>query len=330
MQINIKHVHAVRKKLPNGKYKTYYYHRFSRKRLPDNPNSIEFMAALEEQSRYGRAKVGTLGSLMTEYKASPEFTQRSKSTKRIYLIQMDKLKPLQDLSISSLTRGHCKKIQTKYSDKPATANMIIAILNNLMRFAVDMEYRKDNPALNIKSIKTGEYRPWTKKEINTFLKDAPQHLFVGVTLGLYTGQRISDCLKMEWDDLEDNFIFVKQMKTGTELHIPCHTTLIETLDNITKNSSDTYILSRKNGKQYLASHFRQLLTDRIKELKLPQDLHFHGLRKSAAVALAEAGCTERQIMSITGHKSFDMVTHYTKGADQKRQAKQAIDKLQNS
>ncbi|OUS15994.1 hypothetical protein A9Q97_02625 [Rhodospirillales bacterium 47_12_T64] len=60
---------------------------------------------------------------------------------------------------------------------------------------------------------------------------------------------------------------------------------------------------------------------------LSNELHFHGLRKSAAVALAEAGCTERQIMSITGHKSVAMVSHYTKKVDQKKQEKQAIIKL---
>jgi integrase len=52
----------------------------------------------------------------------------------------------------------------------------------------------------------------------------------------------------------------------------------------------------------------------------------HGLRKSAAAALAEAGCSDREIMAITGHQSPRMVSHYTKSADQKRLARSAMAK----
>jgi hypothetical protein len=35
----------------------------------------------------------------------------------------------------------------------------------------------------------------------------------------------------------------------------------------------------------------------------------HGLRKNAGKALAEAGCGEREIMAILGHKTFQMAAH---------------------
>jgi len=38
----------------------------------------------------------------------------------------------------------------------------------------------------------------------------------------------------------------------------------------------------------------------------------HGLRKAAARRLAEAGCTDRQIMSITGYKTAQEVGRYTR------------------
>ncbi|MBO9453444.1 hypothetical protein J7426_24505 [Tropicibacter sp. R16_0] len=49
----------------------------------------------------------------------------------------------------------------------------------------------------------------------------------------------------------------------------------------------------------------------------------HGLWYSAASELAEAGCKDHQIAAITGHKSLSMVQKYSKGAYQKRLAKQA-------
>jgi integrase len=56
----------------------------------------------------------------------------------------------------------------------------------------------------------------------------------------------------------------------------------------------------------------------------------HGLRKNAAQALAEAGCTVHQIMAITGHKTWKQAMHYTKRVAQKQLAQQAIDKLESA
>jgi integrase len=52
----------------------------------------------------------------------------------------------------------------------------------------------------------------------------------------------------------------------------------------------------------------------------------HGLRKNAAVTLAEVGCEPHEIMAITGHKTLAMITHYTKRANQKRLADRAMEK----
>ena len=56
-------------------------------------------------------------------------------------------------------------------------------------------------------------------------------------------------------------------------------------------------------------------------------LVFHGLRKSAAARLAEAGCSEHEIMAITGHKTLSEVQRYTRQARQKTMAQSAIAKL---
>jgi len=43
--------------------------------------------------------------------------------------------------------------------------------------------------------------------------------------------------------------------------------------------------------------------------------------------LAEAGCSEKQIAAITGHKSLSLVAHYTKAASQEQMAVDAMAKL---
>lgn len=53
----------------------------------------------------------------------------------------------------------------------------------------------------------------------------------------------------------------------------------------------------------------------------------HGLRTTAAKWMAEAGCSEREIMSITGHTTAASVSVYVRHADQKTRAVNAIAKL---
>ena len=61
------------------------------------------------------------------------------------------------------------------------------------------------------------------------------------------------------------------------------------------------------------------------EAGLPQ-CRAHGLRKLAATRLANGGCSERENMTITGHRSLSEVSRYTKAAEQVRLAEQAMSK----
>jgi integrase len=56
----------------------------------------------------------------------------------------------------------------------------------------------------------------------------------------------------------------------------------------------------------------------------------HGLRKNAANALAEAGCSVHQIMAVTGHRTCRQALHYTQRAALRKLAQQAIDTLERA
>ena len=53
----------------------------------------------------------------------------------------------------------------------------------------------------------------------------------------------------------------------------------------------------------------------------------HGLRKVATRRLAEAGCTDEEMMAITGHRTRSELSRYSRGASQKIGAKAAFAKL---
>jgi integrase len=53
------------------------------------------------------------------------------------------------------------------------------------------------------------------------------------------------------------------------------------------------------------------------------------LRKAACTRLADAGCTAHEIAAISGHKTLSEVQRYTRGADQARLARAAMERIGN-
>ena len=90
----------------------------------------------------------------------------------------------------------------------------------------------------------------------------------------------------------------------------------------------TFLIT-KQGAPFTSAGFGNWFRQRCDEAGLPQ-CSAHGLRKLAATRLANAGCSEREIMAITGHKSSSEVARYTKARNQERLAESATAKLKRA
>ncbi|MCZ6741205.1 MAG: tyrosine-type recombinase/integrase, partial [Alphaproteobacteria bacterium] len=146
-------------------------------------------------------------------------------------------------------------------------------------------------------------------------------------LGLYTGQRQGDVLAMSWHDYDGDRILVVQSKTGTKLSIPVHSALREALG--VQERVSPIILTTSTKRPFRGSNFRTHFGNAMKAAGLV-GLTFHGLRYTAAAKLAEAGCSLKEIASITGHKSLAMIEKYTRDADQERLSGAAIIAWENA
>ncbi len=119
-------------------------------------------------------------------------------------------------------------------------------------------------------------------------------------------------------------LHIRQEKTGAVLVIPVHSTLRAILDETP--SDHLTFLTTQFGKPFVAAGFGNWFREQCNAAGLPH-CSAHGLRKSAARRLAEAGCTAHEIAAITGHASLREVARYTKAADQQRLAVAAMDKV---
>ena len=330
VNVNIKHMRRVR-----SKGTTYWYHRKSGERLPDDETArirraLEINEGLDTPST--RVRIGSLEAVANLYRAHRSFTGLAEKTRVDYNARLKFLCSLWgDEQISSIQRRHVIALQDKLADKPATADRTVTVLRILMDFAVEREYRDDNPAKTIKKLHKPSdvegHMPWPDAEIEKFLAvHAGTTMGLSVMLGLYTGQRQGDVLRMRWSDITIDaegvhWIKVEQGKTGRVLDIRLHSELVAVLEATEKRS--LIILTTKTGRRYSGSNFRQRFSEATKAAGI-KGLTFHGLRYASAGTLAEIGTPTNQIASHTGHKSLAMVQKYSSGAEQRKLNSAAI------
>jgi integrase len=323
-----KGVHVVRR---GGK--VYYYWRATKTRLPEafaemGPDAQQQAIAKAGAARDDAIPPGTMAALIDEYERSPQFLRLADSTKTTYRRCLEMLGRFRRVPVTAMRRKQIIAIRDALAaNAPAVANQFSSFCATLFAFAIDREYRDDNPALRIKKLKGGSYARWPEEMISHAMTFR-EHWRRAVVLALYTGQREGDCCRMTWKQYDGNAIEVVQEKTGTPLWIPVHADLKAELDEWKKTARAVTILVNTRGKLWKPESFRRNFSEMMRSKEEMRGLVFHGLRKAAAARLAEAGCSTHEIAAITGHKTLAMIELYTQAADQKRRASAAIVKLE--
>lgn len=128
-------------------------------------------------------------------------------------------------------------------------------------------------------------------------------------------------------DFDGEFMRVVQDKTGARVWIACPRFLRDYLAALPK--AGRHILA-KNLTQPLAKRRVQERVMAVRKKIEAERYVIHGWRYSAAVALAEAGCSDSEIQAVTGHKTLEMVRKYRGQANQKKLSKAAQNRREQS
>jgi integrase len=330
--------------LKRAKGRLYGYYRRNGKttRVPGDPASRAFRDAYEaihagaEQTAAGTAPnrpdvlPGSLRALVQQYKASGEYRQLTPATQKGYMRILDPLLPKYgDLLVRDLHREWITRHHDALADTPRKANYFVSVLSVVLSWGLDRGFGTVNVAARIKKLRGGEsYRPWTLPEIDKMIGAAAGRVALPVLIGLYTAQRRADVLKLPWSAYDGRTITLRQSKAREKARImviPVHPTLKAALDAAPKTA--VTICARSDGHSWKVDHFAKAFAKARRDLSLPADLQFHGLRHTAASRLAEAGASDAQVQAITGHETRAMVEHYTAGAKQKKLARDGMAKL---
>jgi integrase len=232
-----------------------------------------------------------------------------------------------------LTREHVQRIINEKAGTPFAQRNFLNTLRALFKWAAKEGRIPDDPTLGVtrENVKTTGYKTWSEDHISRFEAAHPigSKARLAFALLLYTGQRRSDVVKMGRQHVHNGVLTIDQTKTlgGEESHleIPVHPKLQEIIDATPTVGVKTFLVTYL-GKPYSAPGFGNWFRELCDQAGCP-DVSAHGLRKAAGRRLAEIGCSANQIAAILGHASLTEVQRYTKAADRKRMAREAIAKL---
>lgn len=325
----------------HGRKRHYYRRDGYRFPLPGRPGEDEFMQAYADAAaRFSEGKKqisprhapGTIDALAVAYFGSVEFKSLSDETRRTYRFTIDRFREEHGASrVAHLQRKHVKAIISSRYDASgaAAANKLLKNLRLLIKLAIDLGWRKDDPTIGLKLVKLeGDgFADWSEADIAKFEKRWPSgsRQRLAMYLALYTGQRRSDIVRMGRQHMRGDGIEVRQQKTGARLLIPVHPKLKSELAHA--NAKHLTFITTEYGAPFSVAGFGGWFSDAARSAGLA-DRSLHGLRKSAARRLAEAGCSTKQIAAVTGHASLREVEHYTAAANQEQLARDAVNKLQ--
>lgn len=315
----------------------YYLRRRGRPDVPlrATPGSAaflaEYQAALAIDPQKPAPPPGSFDALCAAWVESPGFRQLRASTQRNYARILGRLRASYgDQPIALLEPRHVRAIVVKHQATPAAANHILRMFRLLGRYAFETGMLPADPTAGVRRLKEAKqgFPTWMEEDIAAFEARWPSGTKprLAFALFLYTGQRRSDVVRMGRQHLRDGLLHVRQAKTGKEVWIPLHSALRAELEQVPADQV-TFLLT-EGGRSFSPNGLYNNMVEWARLAGVPKGRSPHGLRKAAAVRLAEAGASSQEIMAITGHTTLAEVERYTRDVAQKRLAESAMARLE--
>ncbi|GJE44180.1 tyrosine-type recombinase/integrase [Methylobacterium soli] len=310
--------------------KTYFYHRSTGTRIKAEYGTAAFAVEVERLDRAHKAKTavkGTLGHLIKQYRATPEFLNLKPVTKGDYERVLREFEKAEDMPLSQIDRPTVVAWRNRAfaKHKRRFANYVVQVLSRMFGVGIDLGLMETNPAARINKVRkpTGERhrnRPWTLAAREAMLEAAPIQLKAPLALMRYLGVRLGDVRNMKNDAYRDGMISFRTGKGDVEVTVPCPAPLAEILDQRLPHA--THLFRSTDGGPWTDggwnASFRKLRAKLEEAGTVKPGLTAHGLRHSVATDLRELGKTDREIADVLGQRTTYATPTYHRTADMKR------------
>ncbi len=242
-----------------------------------------------------------------------------------------------DAPVASIRKADINQILTVLAPSAATHNNMLKSVRSMFQYAVDHTGLIDSdPTQGVKyaTIKSNGHDEWSPAQIKQFLDFHPvgttAHL--ALTLLLYAACRRSDVVKLGPKNLktigETTYLEFTQTKhdgsSGSMVSIPVDDHFMDVLE-ATETGNDTFLITHY-GSPFTANGFGNRMRKWCSTAGLPKGISAHGIRKSIGSMMAEADCSNYQIMAVHGHSDPRSSEYYTRRARRRKLAEQGREK----
>ncbi|MBV6633860.1 MAG: tyrosine-type recombinase/integrase [Alphaproteobacteria bacterium] len=311
----------------------YYFRKRGQNRIrlpaPGDPDfAREYQRCLDGQGGREQGVVkGSLGWLIREYYQSAAWAALGDATKKQRTRFYNEI-PGKENPIKLLKPRHIRRWRDERSATPSMGNAMLKALSVLFDWACEQDYLEHNPAKSVKrfSAKTDGFHSWTPAERAQFERHWPSGSRERLAYALlyYLAARRGDVVRMGRQHVKNGRIDYKQHKTKQRVSVPIHPALQHELDQVPADRL-TFLVTQ-SGKAFSDAGFGNYFRAVCDAAGL-NHCSAHGLRKSMSDTIAEAGGTDHEVMSVTGHQTIAEVQRYTKAARRDRIANSAMDKI---
>jgi integrase len=301
------------------------------------------VASLEQKkgavviAQHAKGTLGWLGSLY--FASKTDFLKLAKDSQRARRNSLEECfrEPLSDTDPEPI--GNCplkyfsaqkakRLLEAKTSAGAATNRR--KHLSALCSWGVDAGHLSSNPVRDIKAgrvVKGGGYYTWTVADVEQFLEHHGKGTKARLALGLllFSGARRQDMVTFGKQHVRGGWIRYIPKKTLYKRREISQKPFLPVLEQIIASSTcgSLTFLETHQGKPYTPAGFGNLFREKCDEAGLPQ-CTAHGLKKAGATIAAENGATTRQLMAMFDWATISQAEVYTRAADQKRLAGEAM------
>ncbi|MEM9763893.1 MAG: integrase, partial [Pseudomonadota bacterium] len=225
-----RHVHRVR-----SRGREYFYYQEGRGtaqegeriRLPDDPQTPEFWNAVRQaQGAFGPTPTDTVDAMLDAFEAAwPTLPRKlSRGTQDQYRRYLKVArKAWGDLPVRELRPKHVDALVRKLGgERPGAANNVLSALKAACRWANGpVELLSHDPTQGVVPFAKGEgHKPWTPEQLACAEANFTGMMRRFYFLSRYTGQRISDVVRLSPTDEDDGGFSLPQKKTGVKPWCP--------------------------------------------------------------------------------------------------------------
>jgi integrase len=292
----------------------------------------EYRAALAgAPMRKAAPSNSTLAWLLARYRETGAWMDLSAATRRqrdnIFrqVVETAGQEPYAKITAAHITAGKDRRAGT-----PHQARNFLDAMCGLFRWAKGAQLIKVDPTAGVSNpIRKGGdgFKVWSEQDMAAFEARWPlgtrQRVWLDVLA--YTGLRRGDVVRLGRQHVRNGVATLKTEKSGysVEVALPILPVLQTTLD--AGPCGDLTFVAGANARPLTKESFGNEFKAACKLAGVPGSAH--GVRKIAATRAADNGATEAQLMAIFGWTDPKMAAHYTKTANRKRLAGEAMAKL---